>query len=252
MLLDKVAKIEDLTTVEEVWDHTLDALSGAGIAHVIYISVNEHRREPFVLTNVPDVYATSDPTTDPFLSHICTSYDIVPTGPAYLSNHAYLPDDAKAFIMAASATGWQTGMGIPMRLQGSDRYGGFNLGSSKSREDFEATVMPHAELFRTFCLLVHRRIEEIMAAGALLDASGFRDLLVAPQAPALSILSPREREVIYLISRGVSRKECARLCGISPHTVADYTKSAYRKLGVQNRVEAAALVLRALGDRAPG
>ena len=62
---------------------------------------------------------------------------------------------------------------------------------------------------------------------------------LAPQTKVTDQLSPREREIIYLIARGLSRKECARLCQISPHTVAEYTKNAYRKLGVRNRFEAA-------------
>ena len=41
----------------------------------------------------------------------------------------------------------------------------------------------------------------------------------------------------------MTRKEIARSCTLSPHTVADYTQTAYRKLGVKNRVEATRVVL---------
>ena len=46
------------------------------------------------------------------------------------------------------------------------------------------------------------------------------------------------------MAQGLSRKDCARLCRISVHTVSDYTKSAYRKLGLRNRAEAANLLAR--------
>lgn len=244
-LIERAALLEECTSIQSLWEAVLDALAGEQIKQVIYISVDQSRGNPFVLTNVPDVYATADPATDPFLSHICTSYSIVPTGPDFLPDYDYLPEPAKAFIRAARSVGWRTGMGIPMRLQGSERYGGFNLGCGLAKDMFTANVLPKAEVFRAYCLLAHRRIEELAADGRVEAESGFRDLLVAPQIPGLSALSPREREVVYLISQGISRKDCAKACGISPNTVAEYTKSAYRKLGVSNRAEAAQLVLRA-------
>ena len=242
MLIDHAQAFETCETIESIWDHLLTCLTREGIGQVIYISVDAQRQNPFVLTNVPDVYATADPATDPFLSHICTSYTIVPTGPDFLPDYDYLPPEAQAFIREAEKVGWRTGMGIPMRLQGSDRYGGFNLGTSLDKDTFLATIMPKAEAFRTFCLLAHRRIEEISEASPLTPSDGFRDLLVAPEIPGLGGLSPREREVLYLIGQGISRKRCAQICGISPHTIGEYTKSAYRKLGISNRAEAAVLI----------
>ena len=44
--------------------------------------------------------------------------------------------------------------------------------------------------------------------------------------------------MIYLLARGPGRKGATRSCGVTENTVADYAKSAYRKLGVRNRVEA--------------
>ena len=68
-------------------------------------------------------------------------------------------------------------------------------------------------------------------------------MMVAPgDAPdGLDGLTPREREVLFLIARGLSRKECARLCQITVNTVSEYAKSAYRKMGLRNRAEVAAL-----------
>lgn len=42
------------------------------------------------------------------------------------------------------------------------------------------------------------------------------------------------------MTRGCSTKEIARLCTISPNTVAEYRKSLYRKLGVRNAAAAVA------------
>jgi len=51
-------------------------------------------------------------------------------------------------------------------------------------------------------------------------------------------LSPRERELLEYLARGLSSKEAARLMNLSPYTVADYVQSIYRKLQVRSRAEA--------------
>ncbi|MEL6889728.1 MAG: LuxR family transcriptional regulator, partial [Pseudomonadota bacterium] len=93
--------------------------------------------------------------------------------------------------------------------------------------------------FRLFALILHRRVEEL-ARPATCDAPAVIDV---PPMPVLTDLTPREREIIWLTAKGLTRKEIARSCTLSPHTVADYTQSAYRKLGVKNRVEATRVVL---------
>ncbi|MEY4952710.1 MAG: hypothetical protein RL299_1134 [Pseudomonadota bacterium] len=56
-----------------------------------------------------------------------------------------------------------------------------------------------------------------------------------PDAPHLS---PRERELLEYLARGVSRKEAARIMNLSPYTVAEYVQGIYRKLQVKSRGEA--------------
>ncbi|GAB3369212.1 response regulator transcription factor [Spongiibacter taiwanensis] len=51
-------------------------------------------------------------------------------------------------------------------------------------------------------------------------------------------LTEREKEVLSLIARGYSVKNCAELLGLSHHTVADYVKALYQKLQVNSRAEA--------------
>jgi DNA-binding NarL/FixJ family response regulator len=62
-----------------------------------------------------------------------------------------------------------------------------------------------------------------------------RDEPPQPEPPAGSRLSPRERELLELLARGMSRKEAARSMGISPNTVAEYVQGIYRKLQVRSR-----------------
>lgn len=56
-------------------------------------------------------------------------------------------------------------------------------------------------------------------------------------------LSPREAEVLELISRGLTNSQVAKGLGLSVHAVKFHLASVYRKLGVANRTEAAVVLL---------
>jgi DNA-binding NarL/FixJ family response regulator len=51
-------------------------------------------------------------------------------------------------------------------------------------------------------------------------------------------LSERESEIVALITQGRSNAEIARIAYLSINSVKSYIRSAYRKMGVANRVEA--------------
>jgi DNA-binding NarL/FixJ family response regulator len=53
-----------------------------------------------------------------------------------------------------------------------------------------------------------------------------------------NLLSPREHEVLMLISRGFSYAEIARLQSVSVHTVQTHIKNLYSKLSVHSKNEA--------------
>ena len=237
------AKLEALSDVQAIWAQLLDGLRDYRVDFAIYLTVTEDRKSPSLLTNIPEIYEGMDPADDPFLEWCCNSYEPTRTGGGFLSEHDYLPNSAKKFIARASMSGFKTGFGIPMRLNGSTRFGGFNLGTRLTATEFDQLIWPKRAEFRGLCLLVHRRIEELQSKTHTKTKQDFRKLLIAPENANVGALSPREKEIIYLISQGLSRKECARVCGISPNTVHEYTKAAYRKLGVSNRIHAAQIVL---------
>jgi len=54
----------------------------------------------------------------------------------------------------------------------------------------------------------------------------------------LSSLTPREREVLELIARGLTNREIAEQLVIAPKTVRNHVSRIYGKLGVNNRTQA--------------
>jgi two-component system, NarL family, response regulator LiaR len=75
----------------------------------------------------------------------------------------------------------------------------------------------------------------------------------APCHPALlaAQLTPREREVLSLITRGLTNQEIADLAYLSINSVKTYVRSAYRKIGVTRRSQAVRWGLTTGLDHAP-
>jgi DNA-binding NarL/FixJ family response regulator len=60
-----------------------------------------------------------------------------------------------------------------------------------------------------------------------------------------SHLTPREREILHLVSRGMVGKQVARSLGISPKTVEQHKTRIFAKLGVPNQAAAVRMVVAA-------
>lgn len=59
----------------------------------------------------------------------------------------------------------------------------------------------------------------------------------------LSLLTPRECEVLRLMAQGLSNSEIAATLFISRHTVKNHVSSIYRKLGENDRTRVALIAV---------
>lgn len=59
------------------------------------------------------------------------------------------------------------------------------------------------------------------------------------ETPEEALLTPREREVLVQLTRGISIADIGTVMNISRHTVGDHVKNIYRKLNISSRAEAA-------------
>jgi len=78
---------------------------------------------------------------------------------------------------------------------------------------------------------IARRIVEHFRKTAIIESEG-------------EDLTPRERDVLGLIGRGLRNAEAARALGLSENTIASHIKSVYAKLGISTRAEAALIASR--------
>jgi NarL family two-component system response regulator LiaR len=107
-------------------------------------------------------------------------------------------------------------------------------------------------------LLKEARLAEIVAGvkaaadGRSPIAPGVAGALVASvregggpaSRPAASSLTDRERAVLTLLAQGYDNRAIARRLFVSPSTVKNHVSSVLAKLGVENRVQAAAYAVR--------
>jgi DNA-binding CsgD family transcriptional regulator len=68
-------------------------------------------------------------------------------------------------------------------------------------------------------------------------------LLRCPALDPVEMLSPREREILWLICDGKSNLAISRALAISPWTVSSHLRRVFAKLGVSTRAGAVALLL---------
>jgi len=88
-------------------------------------------------------------------------------------------------------------------------------------------------------------IKELHEGGAPMSSqiarkvvAAFQNKIPAPDGSNLTMLTPREKEILELLSRGLMYKEIAWELDISQETVRKHVYRIYEKLHVGNRVEA--------------
>jgi DNA-binding NarL/FixJ family response regulator len=103
-------------------------------------------------------------------------------------------------------------------------------------------TMSAASLVRAIKLVMEgERYVPLSQQGSQVMPSHYGDAPAAKtvDSEVLSSLTPREREVLVFLGRGVSNKEIARDLNLQLPTIKLHVASVCRKLGVKNRTQAA-------------
>lgn len=72
---------------------------------------------------------------------------------------------------------------------------------------------------------------------------------ISPQPPTLKRLTPRQRDVLALVAKGMAGKQVAHHLGISPKTVEIHKTKIYEKLGVSNQTAAVSYAMSGERDK---
>lgn len=111
----------------------------------------------------------------------------------------------------------------------------------------DRTLLESAELRRAVPAPLHAYLDRLKAAGSssistppssarmIVPGSGWTDATLSGQDPGFTT---REREILFLVSRGLSTKRIAQTLRISPETAKWHTRNVYEKLGVHDRPSA--------------
>jgi len=90
---------------------------------------------------------------------------------------------------------------------------------------------------------LEQAIRTVAAGGEYLDARLTPLLARTGDSARSRLLSPRERQILELLSQGLSGEDAARQLGLSSETVRTHVRNAMTKLGATTRVHAVALAL---------
>jgi DNA-binding CsgD family transcriptional regulator len=228
---DFLAALETVATSDGLWSATADYLDGLGFTHSIYSFVDvRDAKASRVWTSLPGSWTDrymdeSYQRVDPFYRYCCRTFAPICTGPEYLDTHGYLAEQERKVILEGGETGFRSGFSAPVRLIGGIKFGGWNFGSRFKRSELEASLKEHGDELRLAAFCIHEHAERLSQTES---------------EPNFGRLSPRERECLLWLSRGLRTAAIADRLGIAQVTVDLHFRGARRKLGAATREEALA------------
>jgi DNA-binding CsgD family transcriptional regulator len=83
-------------------------------------------------------------------------------------------------------------------------------------------------------------VQHLLRANLRLHDARVHSARKAASVVGTMTVSPRQREIMYLVATGLSDKEIAARLQVSPHTVRTHLQRMYAQHGLHNRAEAAA------------
>ncbi|MEM7195151.1 MAG: LuxR family transcriptional regulator [Pseudomonadota bacterium] len=225
-------------SVEDLWGVTVEAFHQLQITHLLYVYCRGYLNTPedtILLTTMPGWWVEKYQREgyaafDPFFTYCCQTYEPVRTGVEYLPDYTYLNEKERGLITEAAETGFRSGTSCIVRRRGlGPDFGGWNLGTTLSRNDFESMYKSRSRQLRLLSLHAHERI-------TLLTGRDQEEVKEYQE----QTLSERQIECLTLLSKGRRTKEIASELEIQPVTVEHHINLAKKFLNSTTREQAIA------------
>ncbi len=232
-LADFLTKLDSAYTVDATWAATVAHLEGLGVerVHYAYGPAQWPAGGTDMLvrrSNLPgwwlEHYAANGyNAVDPAVAHCRRTDRPLLTGPEFIT-----PDMDPAqvrFLEESRAVGARSGIVVPLRLRhGGRRFGGFSCQTRFPRREFERWFAKVGPALQIAMFYADARVV---------------DLMLEAEAEAVR-LSPRERECLLWLAKGLRNDRIAERMGVSRPTVEMHLAHARRKLGAATREQALA------------
>jgi len=229
-------------SVHETWDETVCFQKSLGfdLVEYGYAAAESVGIEPEVatLSNFPDVYQQRYRQElyyrdDPVVRYCIGNMSPLRVGRDCLGQW---PDRGhgltaiqRRIVNEAADCGMAVGVAIPLRSPGRYPLAGMSLSNAMRPAEFGRFLAAWGTIAQLAALYAHTRLQML--------------LQTPKRAAAGVLLSPRERECLLWVSRGLSSREVALRVSLSARTVDFHLANAMRKLDVATRSHAVARAL---------
>jgi DNA-binding CsgD family transcriptional regulator len=229
--------LEASQSSEEVWQHMLELYAGLGLNSVDYVCATDFRdwqQAQFIRTTHHSSWiehARRNPNirkTSYFRTHAIKYLTPIIVGVEYIDVYADVSPERREIMQLAAEMGLRAGIGIPLRMNEPGQAGIITIGGDISRTEFDAILSEHGWTIHASALSAHTRYTEL-----------FKSEFVERNR-----LTPKQRELIELVGRGMMDKQIAHDLEISVSTVRQRLSVVQAKTGAQNRADLAALAMR--------
>lgn len=245
-------RLDNESSLAGIWAIAVEHFREFGLFHVSYVffgGPDGRLEDILMLSTTPQewVDAYSDNMGQPnsqlynaFYDHCCNTYDGTKTGLAYIDEYKHYTNEERNLIKAIAQTGFTAGASFVMRKKSSDSsFGGWNLGGSFSKQEFDDLLAAEHESLRIVCMYFHERLQNFRSE----DVAAMRSY-------DRGILSARQAQCLQLLAEGKRSKQIAHIMGVSLVTVEHHLRLARDKLGALTREQALAKAI-ALGLVSP-
>jgi DNA-binding CsgD family transcriptional regulator len=209
----------------------LRLLLHAEVSAFTCVDLRNRRVEVVITPEVPEYWQAVERASDTLVDNPLPAYWSSSPAPSpsrvsdHLSRRAWFATATYAEVLRPMGTPHM--LGVPM-LEAS--AGGPSCAVSRSGKDFSARDLHVATALQAALVVAHRHVADARR--------GARAPVQRSHGVGAAGLTPREVEVLALLSDGSTAHAIGRRLHISPGTVRKHLEHLYRKLGVQDRLSA--------------